>query len=184
MKKLRRIVLFNFKPSNVKNVKILKTLYLDYLRFDPLWHFFWEGNVTYLRVTNKPDLVVLLRQLDHHKVKFAVDEKDWEDNIPITREYQDAFIHIFHGFSILAMTLTLKKIKKSEKLDHILRVLERTQHCFLNNIAHVKYSIADMTAKFYTDHGFYVHEPYMLLLSMLKSGHWTGYYRKSMEKKK
>jgi hypothetical protein len=182
---LRRILLFAFDPSKKKCVKYLKILYKEYLQFDPMWHFFWEGKVTYLRVSDTKDLNILLRILENHKIKYELDDKQWVDNIQITKLYQESFAHIFHGFSTIALELSTKIwTSPNERVDHIIRVLERIQHCFLNNVAHVEFTLGDMTAKIFNDCGMQVHEPYMLLLSMLRSSFWQGSFTKSLEKNK
>ena len=132
---LRRIVLLGFMPSKKKCVRVLKVLYQEYLQFDPMWHFFWEGNVTYLRVSKNKDLTILLQILDKHKIKHEIDDKDWVDNIKITELYQESFAHIFHGFSTMAMELSLVK-DKSLMVNHLFRIIERIHHCFMNVNAH------------------------------------------------
>lgn len=183
--KLRRIILKDFNHQKPKCVRVLKKLYVEYLQFDPMWHFFWEGNVTYIRASKTKDITILLDILRSQKIAHEIDDADWVDNIPITAKYQEAFAHIFHGCSVMAMELSLKKWKKpAEKCDDILNVLERMQHCFLNNIAHTEFTLADMTAKIYTNCQGFVHEPFMLLLGLLKTSFWSGYYKRVVEKRK
>lgn len=116
---LRHVVLKKFWS---KDVETLKELYQEILKNDPYWHFFWEGPDTYLRISPEFERPVI-DFLENKEVKIDP-VTDWEENIPITRAYQQIFQEMFHLFSVLSMEMGD---------DEFWYILERVTRCFLNN---------------------------------------------------
>jgi len=124
IKKLYEYKLWNF---NEDEEKILHTLWKEVLSEDNWWHFFYEGSYTVIRVTRKSR-----GKVSNFLKRKGVDCRyagKWIDNIKTTRESQNEFLYIFHGYSELAM----KSIGKSNKDIEFL--LDRVVHCFMNNMS-------------------------------------------------
>jgi len=120
MTDMKQFTLFDFA---MEDFDILAQLYGYSLCRDPLWHFFWEGKDTYIRVSydHEEDLEAALQK---YCPQQQYDVEPYEENIPITRMHLHSFIPMFHAFSELAMS--------TNEMDFML-VLERIFHCSLNN---------------------------------------------------
>jgi len=102
--------------------RILEDLYDKVLRADPVWHYFFEGAITCLRV-HKSSVKAVKARLTHYGVKYKEAGTWMHDNQAGTRKYQKVFTYLFHGFSVLAME------HKSEDAGI---VIDRILHCALN----------------------------------------------------
>ena len=112
--------------SGADALEIMREVYRTVLHVDNNWHFFWEGDYTVIRCNPL---------LAHHVEKYFKDDFDdftvkrtedgYQENIPVTKKYIEAFIHVFHGYSVLAMEMDD---------DDFIEILERNNHCFLNMV--------------------------------------------------
>lgn len=103
---------------------LMQILYHNVLQVDNRWHFFWEGTYTVIRCN--PLLVPHLKELveaNDKDLKVVIVANGYNENIETTRKYLEAFIHIFHGYSVLAMEMDS---------EDFVSILERINHCFLN----------------------------------------------------
>jgi len=100
---------------------VIRQLYTEVLCDDPEWHFFYEGEVNYIRCSEKfaEDVIEWCKEMNI----VCIDKGPWEENIDITKKYLPQFKTIFHEYAVLAMTVT------TEDFDG---VLDRVIHCFLN----------------------------------------------------
>lgn len=114
--------------SKEDGLGLMSILYRNIFMDDPYWHFFWEGDYTVIRHCEGR----------HQRIKQLVKANDpggtltvihklggYQENIKITERYLQAFIPIFHGFSVLAMEMYN---------EDFISVLERINHCFLNMV--------------------------------------------------
>lgn len=105
---------------------LMQILYHNVLKVDNRWHFFWEGRYTVIRCN--PLLVPHLKELikaNDKDLEVEVVDNGYNENIETTRKYLGAFIHIFHGYSVLAMEMDN---------EDFVSILERINHCFLNMV--------------------------------------------------
>lgn len=105
---------------------LMREIYDKILNADDLWHFFWESSYTVIR--HRPGTHQAIAKLVYsynEGLKVVRKDKGYEENIKITRKYLDAFLHVFHGYSVLAMEM---------KDKDFLEVFERLNHCFLNPV--------------------------------------------------
>ena len=122
------------------NHEKLYQLYKAHLVEDQWWHFFREGEYTLIRC--EPGRVEVVTAHLEDKIHIMPGQitvtAAWEDNIPVTQENQTAFTYIFHGFSVLAMTIYeneyhgVVEMTSSEAMGKFLGVFDRVLHCFLN----------------------------------------------------
>ena len=106
---------------------LMRILHRNILHYDSMWHFFWEGSYTAIRCD--PQYLPVVRQLieANDKDLRCVEEKpSYQENIKITEKYLEAFLSIFHGYSLLAIEMDD---------EDFMQVLERNNHCFLNMIS-------------------------------------------------
>jgi hypothetical protein len=124
----------DYKEANIWEIKILepdnhliiKKLYDEILHVDEWWHFFYEDS--YMLVRFSVSLCTPIEKfLEKRKIQYH-SPRNWIDNIPITKEYQEQFAYIFHAYSVLAMKTQKSKDKKIREL------FDRITHCFLNNV--------------------------------------------------
>lgn len=115
-----------------RRIQTLRILHRHVLYTDPQWHFFWEGPYTVFRVSEYkvPEVCDFFNNLKFHDkaIEYKV-EGEWIDNVLITKHFQEHFGPIFHEFSELALKIV---DDRTEVMD---AVLERINHCFLNNLA-------------------------------------------------
>jgi len=126
---LSSIRIDNFDLDKEGNIFQLHQLYKDVLIADDWWHFFREGEYTLVRCASDiasevVDYLVEVLHMDRDDITVT---QDWVDNIKPTRDNQTAFTYIFHGFSILAMT-----ILEDDKNVMFDAIFDRVIHCFLN----------------------------------------------------
>jgi len=127
MKPLREIKLLKFGACDY-SWSILKTFYKEVLHKDKYWHFFWEGDYTVVRCTAtsaKAIKKIIKRLRKNDGVPLDYQDVEYKENIPSTIKHLDSFISIFHGFSVIAITMEKGTIEGT---------LERINHCFLNMI--------------------------------------------------
>jgi hypothetical protein len=155
---------------------LMREIYDKVLKKDAYWHFFWEGSYTVIRheVGYYSHIKHLVEEytgtLDVVKV-----EKGYRENIKMTKKYLDAYIPIFHGYSILALEM--------EDEDFI-EAFERNTHCFLNmatrNSIRSQFKIPGDIAETHTGMGWEAIAIHML-------GHmrgWTaGWYNRHFQQK-
>ncbi|KXH69819.1 MAG: hypothetical protein AM326_01730 [Candidatus Thorarchaeota archaeon SMTZ-45] len=118
------------------NFKDLFQCYKEILIEDPIWHFFREGDYTLIRCEDNtvgPVTKYLEDKMGIMPGQITVTE-EWEDNIKATRRHQEAYAHIFHGFSMLAMMLYEEEMQYSanEAMERFIGTFDRIVHCFLN----------------------------------------------------
>jgi len=111
--------------SGADGLELMREVYKSVLSNDPRWHFFWEGDYTVIRCDP-----FYANTVDNYFSAFddftVIWKKDgYKENIWITKKYLEAYIPIFHGFSILALEL--------DNEDFLLS-LERINHCYLNMV--------------------------------------------------
>lgn len=106
--------------------ELIRILHRNILYHDKRWHFFWEGKYTVIRCD--PQYLPVVKQLlEANDESFECIETigGYQENIKTTDKYLEAFVSIFHGFSLLAVEI--------EDEDFI-QTLERLNHCFLNMV--------------------------------------------------
>lgn len=101
-----------------------------------------------------------------------MDEVDWEDNIPITKEYQNAFKSIFHGISEIAMKFD--SLSLEIKTEHFFKVMERLHHCFVNVHAHSGITFQHALDEFGKLFGGYMGESMALVLMVYRAVFFSG----------
>ena len=114
------IMIPELKESPDAVVGLLETLHDEYLILCPVWHFFREVDLLYLRVSEhiaRP----IMDYLD--KNEYEYNEEVYEENVEITKKYGNFFIPLFHAYSLFALHY---------KDDDLLYVFERVVHCFIN----------------------------------------------------
>lgn len=112
-----------YENSLIHALGIMRNVYDKILHNDDRWHFFWEGAYTVIRCDPQYVLVVeqMLEEYEDFRCERAV--LGYMENVTTTARYLDAFISIFHGFSVLAMDMDD---------EYFIEVFERINHCFLN----------------------------------------------------
>lgn len=116
----------------------LNLMYAGFLKDDPQWHFFYEGDYSHIRFSK--------RYVEHvceylRSANFTFSEiKRWIDDSPTVEEFKEEFIALFHNFSVIAIKFkTNRRIEVSaEELEFL---ADRIIHCFLN---HMYYKAMDM----------------------------------------
>jgi hypothetical protein len=113
------------EESGADALELMREVYKTVLSNDYRWHFFWEGDYTVIRCD--PFYANTVDNYFSEFKDFTVMWKEggYEENIPITKKYIEAFIHVFHGYSILALEMDD---------DDFIGILERNNHCFLNMV--------------------------------------------------
>ena len=159
---------FTLLDFDMKDVDTLYKLYGYSLNRDPMWHFFWEGKDTYIRVSAN-HVVDMEADLEVALGKFWPEGKwtviPYEENIPITQKYILDFLQVFHAFSVLAMTVND---------GDFMRVFERITHCALNNFR--THDRVDMLTDFAGDlqHADVFWEASVLNYVAAKRSFWLG----------
>ena len=176
MKPLREIKLLKFGACEY-SWDILKTFYEDVLYKDKYWHFFWEGSYTVIRCTSTSAKAIkkTIKKLRKEKSEpLEYKNIEYKENIPATIKHLEAFMSIFHGFSVIAITMAEGTIDGT---------LERINHCFLNMAAMTK--DADAMREFLKKEGS-IETSYetMLITKVALSrsfmdGYWKKYYENS-----
>jgi hypothetical protein len=154
-------------------MSILEDIYSKYLTSDDMWHFFWEGNDTFIRVTQRADNDMVKRYLMDNMIRFEISRNTWEDPVKVTREYQEAFAHIFHGFSVIAMKLFRKE--KQTRFDDIVLISERMLHCFSNNVAQLDLTYEQALQNIIKWGGSKMSEPMILLINLFMNMMFSGW---------
>lgn len=136
-----RIVEFKLEGFN-KDMRvafsILHQVYENVLFFDPNWHFFYEGDYSFLRCGG--DFADGVRtELVKQEVIFQWPPKEWKEPWELTATFQDCFGPIFHNLSVLVMELFRRKNLTTEGDSLILNSADRIIHPFLNMATYLKY---------------------------------------------
>jgi len=147
--KLTEIELININHEEY-GYFIMKKLFKEILISDPKWHFFWEGSYTVLRVS-KDSVDPIINIIKEYNIEYKV-KTPWVDNIPMTAKYQDCFLDIFHGFSMLAFTMKVP--------DNVEDIMDRVIHCFSNVIISPK--LLKFTGEKYGRYGKSYSEPFLV----------------------
>jgi len=173
--KLREIKLLNFGACEY-SWSILKTFYKEALCKDKYWHFFWEGDYTVVRCTSTSARAVekIIKKLrKKENIPLEYQDVEYKENIPATIKHLDAFISIFHGFSVIAITMEKGTIEGT---------MERINHCFLN-MAGMTEDAKAMKEFLKREGSFKVSYETMLITKIALSrsfmdGYWKKYYEK------
>lgn len=93
----------------------LKKVYLMWKRYffnDPWWHFCLEGSYIEIRLSKR-----------NHELEEYIEKKKWKylrfpyvDNVDITRQYQENYQYIFHGYAEIIMQI-MDKYKEEKRLQ-------------------------------------------------------------------
>ncbi|MCK5291276.1 MAG: hypothetical protein KAR39_04585 [Thermoplasmata archaeon] len=105
-------------------LELIRILHRNILYHDSRWHFFWEGKYTVIRCD--PQYLPVVKQLlEANDEDFECVETvgGYQENIEMTKRYLEAFVPIFHGFSLLAVEM---------EDEDFMGILERINHCYLN----------------------------------------------------
>lgn len=123
------IHLYNFNdeyPAIGQSWDILREIYSYVLHRDPVWHFFFEGYDSILRVSS--EFIEHVKEiLDSHDIIYSVDGQ-WKDEQKGTAKYHRVFTYLFHGFSELAMLMPDENVS-----DEFYYVTDRIFHSYLNH---------------------------------------------------
>ena len=114
-----QLTLTKFSPSSF-NWDLLKKMYEEVLHEDSYWHFFWEGQETFIRCT-RSSAKKLAKMCETHIITHTC--APYKENIDATKKYLHIFLPMFHCFSVMAMQLENGDLRD---------VLDRVCHCFLN----------------------------------------------------
>ncbi len=111
--------------SGADALELMREVYKTVLSNDHRWHFFWEGDYTVIRCDS-----FYANTVDNYFSTFDDFTVVWkqggyDENIPVTKKYLEAYVPIFHGYSVLAMEMDN---------DDFIEILERNNHCFLNMV--------------------------------------------------
>jgi len=127
----------NFKNYLNRNPKIIEFHLLDFnadmeqawlhileiyesiLKKDKYWHFFYEGEYSIIRCSKKYQKKVE-EYFKNNDIKYSF-KGPWIDGSCIVELYKEAFISLFHEFSMLA-------VKLDESL--LISTADRVCHCF------------------------------------------------------
>ena len=113
-------------------LELMQEIYKSILHNDSMWHFFWEGDYTVIRCQFQ--YLSVVKQLlegwnktldEHSKLEIVEKQLGYQENIPVTKKYIEAYVPIFHGYSVLAMEMDN---------EDFIEILERNNHCFLNMV--------------------------------------------------
>lgn len=115
-----QINVFNMNENDLDKIK---HIYIHYLQHDPLWHFFYEGNAVFIRVSEGQLADIIPSVLGELSDQFRITVSEYNENIEIAQKYLDQFLAIFHAYSVIAVT--------SSDAD-FWPVVDRVFHCFLN----------------------------------------------------
>jgi hypothetical protein len=121
------------RDDDMDALDLMRRIYQEVLKKDAYWHFFWEGDYTVIRheVGYYRHIKHLVEQnTDDLEVVQVLD--GYRENMPTTKKYLESYVHIFHGFSLLALEI---------EDDDFLDCLERNNHCFLNMVT--RFSLRD-----------------------------------------
>ncbi len=122
--------MIEYRITTPAKISIVKTLWKKFLKADPMWHFTLEGSYIEVRVSDR--IPALDAYLKNKKIPYSTFA--YKDNIPVTRKYQKAFEHIFHGYSELSMHAS-RPMNIDWEIDgrsHVRQILERCIHLACN----------------------------------------------------
>lgn len=126
--------LIEYKIEVSGNLETIKTIYEKFLKDDPIWHFAFEDKYILLRVISDSDYSELDKYFNNCKWKYT--KQRYVNSTKITREYQEYFDYIYHGYAMLAVTLP--EIKSREYFgfydSDVFMALERIVHLACNNL--------------------------------------------------
>lgn len=115
-----------WEGSLINALGLMREIYNKVLSADNLWHFFWEGSYTVIRHLPGTHHAIAKVIYSHDENLTVVFRKGgYEENVKITNKYLEAFVSIFHGYSLLAIEI---------EDEEFIGILERLNHCFLNMV--------------------------------------------------
>jgi hypothetical protein len=112
----------NFNECPDESWCLLRGLYQDVLRKDPLWHFFYEGEYSIIRCSGEFTEDVC-NYLERESVVFT-EPAMWMDDSPTVRRFHSIFTVLFHSFSVLAMEYDD---------EEWFVTADRVIHCYMNH---------------------------------------------------
>lgn len=164
--------------DDIDALGLMRKIYHEVLKKDAYWHFFWEGSYTTIR--HEVGFYIHIKHLVEQytdQLNVVQVARGYRENIKVTKKYLDAYIPIFHGYSILALEL---------EDDDFLDCLERNNHCFLNMVTRFslrdKYKVPD--DKYGTTDGMGWESVALLMVAHLRSYTVGWLYGTNEERKK
>lgn len=125
-----------YPEDHIEALRILADLWINYLKKDGWWHFFWEGDFFFVRYRSKYEKKIhnYLREKD---ITFS-HYKDWKDDHKIVNEHKRYCASVFHANSLLMLeTVGAYDGKEYDDYEDKLRDLgDRILHSFFNNQAY------------------------------------------------
>jgi len=127
---------FNGDGLNVA-FRNITAIYERVLHKDPQWHYFYENEYSLIRCSYKYCYEVK-KCLDDFNIKYKWPIKNWNEDMYITKHYQDLFKQMFHSYSTLLVNMYI-----NDDMDQLDMAADRATHCFFN---HALY-LASMTGR-------------------------------------
>lgn len=127
--------MIEYKINTPSKLSKVKSIWKRFLTDDNTWHFTLEGDYIELRINIDRKSAQWVHNFENYLrlKKWGYTKFPYTDNIPITRKYQKQFEKIFHGYSVMAMTLPRKTwAEKSVVESDFTTVTERCVHLFYN----------------------------------------------------